>query len=170
MANADRLRRMGKLGGGQAIDPVVGILGNFRTGMGDAGEVNHDLHAAEQRAPLDRAGEIGHRNHFDRTRKHIGRLAHRRAYRMSGVGKIGHQRSADEARCAGDQDTAQVRPRAKLVSRPPTIAAPQPSAITDAILPGQTTVLSASATSARLTANTRATISRTLKPRSVAIW
>ena len=168
MANADGFCRAGKLGGRQPIDPVIGFLGDPRAGMGDAGEVNHGLDAFKQSAPLDRAGQVGNRNHLDRARKHIRGLAHRRPHRMSRARQLGHQCAADEARRPGDQDASHGLPRAKLRSRPPTNTAAQPTAIVATTGPGHSTVAIANATSATLTTNTRATIAGTLKPRLVA--
>ncbi len=90
----EALGGVGKLGGGQAIDAVVGLLGDARAGVGDAGEMHHGLDALEQRAPFDRAGQIGHRHHLDRARKHVGRLPHRRANRIAEACKLGDQSCA----------------------------------------------------------------------------
>ena len=129
MANADGLRGAGEFGGRQPIDPVIGFVGDLRAGMGDAGEMHHGLDALEQCAPLDRAGQVGHRDHLDRARKDVGGLAHRGPHRMARARQIGHQGAADEARRAGDQDPRHGLPRAKLQQQPADQTAAPASAI-----------------------------------------
>src|SRR5262249_56349756 len=65
MAYADRFRRSRQLSGRQAVDPVIGLLGNLRPGMRNSGEMNHSLNVFQQRSPFDRAGQIGYGDEFD---------------------------------------------------------------------------------------------------------
>ena len=94
MADAGDLGGVRKLGGGEAVDPVIGLLGDARPGMRDAGEMHHGFGALQQRAPFDRPGEVGHRHDFDRARKDIGRLPHRGADGVAGLGESGRRARA----------------------------------------------------------------------------
>ena len=119
MADAGGLRGVGQFGGREAIDPVIGLLGDVRAGMRDAGEMHHRLDTLEQRAPFDRPGQVGDRHHLDRSRGNTSagcRIAARTEW--PGFGKLGDQRAADEARCAGDEDARHDLPRAKLPEQP----------------------------------------------------
>ena len=116
MANADGFRGACQFGGRQAVDSVIGLLGNLRPGVRDAGQVNHRLDVSEQRAPFDRARQIRYRNHLDRPREYIRWLPHRRSHGVSRVGKFGDQGASDEARCAGYKYARHDLLRAKLHS------------------------------------------------------
>ena len=170
VANAGGLRGTCQFGGRQAVDSVIGLLGNLRRGVRDPGEVNHRLDTIEQRAPFDPAPQIRYRNHLDRPRECVRRLPHRRSHGMYRVGQFGDQGASDEAGCAGHKYARHDLPRAKFHNSEPTRVVPPPSATTALHGPGHNTLAAASATSRRLTANTRATISETLHPRSVASW
>ena len=170
MANANGLGRLCQFGGRQAVDPVIGVLGDLRAGVRDAGQMDHRLDPLEQRAPFDRTGQVGDRHHLDVAREYIRRLPHRRAHGISEPRQLRDQRASDEARCAGDENVRHDLPREKRYSSQPTSAPPPPSAATVLSGPGHSTLAAASATSARFTANTWAMISGTLKPRSVASW
>src|SRR5262249_26453374 len=132
----------------------------------------HDhVHVRQQRPPFERAGEIGDRDDFDRAGENIRRLAHGGAKAMALPRQVFDERSSDEARGAGNQDAHQVfLPRAKRASSQATRAIPIASEIAETMTSTRATVSRASPTSARLSMNTRPTISGTVKPPSVARW
>ena len=113
MANADSPRCACQFGCRQAVDSVIGLLGNLGPGVCNTGEVNHRRDVLEQRAPLDWMRQIRYGNYLDRAREYIRRLPHRGSDRMSRVGKFGDQGASDKARCAGHKYARHDLPRAK---------------------------------------------------------
>jgi hypothetical protein len=113
MANAVGFRGVCQFGGRQAVNSVLGVLGNLRSGVRDTGEVNHSFDVPEQGAPFDRASQIRNRNHLDRAGENIRRLPHCCSHGMPRVGKFGAQSASDEPRCAGYKYARHDLPRAK---------------------------------------------------------
>src|ERR1700704_3777924 len=136
--------------------------------MRDAGEMHDGVDIADEGPPFDGTGEIGHRHHLHRARKNIGGRPHGGAHAVPLRRKLVDERAPDEARGTGDQDAHQGFPRANRSNSQPTNTAPAMSAASEAMRLALATAMSASATSARLTANTRAMISGTVKPPSMA--
>src|SRR5258708_1201461 len=128
------------------------------------------LDAFEQRAPFDRASQVGHRHHLDIAWEHIRRLSHRRPHRIPKPRQLCDQRASDESRCPGDENARHDLPRENRTSNHPPSAPPPLSAIMVLSGPGHSTLAAASATSAKFVAKTWVMIWGTLNPRSVASW
>src|SRR5712691_6208946 len=136
--------------------------------MRDAGEMHDGVDVADEGAPFDGSGEVGDRHHLHRARKNVGGRPHGGANAVPLRGQLVDERAPDEARGTGDQDAHQGFPRAKRKSSQPTNSAAAMSAASETMRLAVAMAMRASATSARLTANTWATISGTVKPPSMA--
>ena len=134
--------------------------------MRDAGEMHDRVHAGEQGRPVDVSREIADLRGLDAVRKRL-RAPHRRAHPMAGTGERGRERPADQAGRAGHQHLHRL-PRAKVPSSQATSAPPSASVARSTRRSGSIALTSASVASARLSTNTRTTISVTENPPSVA--
>ena len=148
---------------GLMIDAVVALQCGRAIGMGDAGEMDDNVHAGEQRRPVERRREIGKRHRLDvGSARHLLDVARGGAHVDPGIRQRRRQRPADEARCAGDEDAGHGRGRLKVTSSQVTLSTPRASAAKAAKRVWIRLAASASATSATLTTKTRVTISMTL--------
>src|SRR5436305_891494 len=155
------------------IDAIVGGFRNIRADMCDPGKMHDRIHAADQWGPVDRRRQIGQRRNLDARGKTLrAPLAHRRTDRVPGAVKRGDKRAPDKTRRAGHQNAAFVRRhrllRANVINSHATSAPPSASVARSTRGSGSIALTMASPASARLSTNTRTTISRTEKPLLVA--
>ena len=136
--------------------------------MGDTGKMHDCIDLTDERAPFDRARQVGDRHHLHRAGKDVGRRAHGGAYAVALRRQVIDERASDEAGGTGDEHAHQDLPRAKCISSQPTATAAATSEANETMLLAAEMEIRASATSTRLTAVTRVTISATVKPRSRA--
>ncbi len=151
------------------VHPVVQRVRNLGADMRDAGKVHDRIHVGDQRRPVDRACKVALRHDLNTCGKvQSAPLARRRAHRVSGLGKRNRQRTADESRRAGHQNAGHRLPRWKVISSQATSAPPIASTAMSTVMSGSIALTSASTPSATFSVNTRATISVTENPPSVA--
>src|SRR5262245_44888891 len=118
MPDAVRLGGICQFGGRETVDPIVGLLGNLRSGVRDTRQVNHRLDIPEQRPPFDRTSQVGDGDDLDRARKNIRRLSHRCPHRMSRVGKFVDKNASDKPRCTRHKYARHDVPRGETATEP----------------------------------------------------
>ncbi len=151
-------------------DAIVNGIVDAGADVSDAGQMNHRLDTRQQRRPIDRLAVVRNGNLLDTDGKRGGGgIARRGTHRRAGLGQRAHQRLADEAGGAGDED-APAHGRARTKDSISHATSPIPirraTMLLQAVL--STTLSAANATSPTLTKNIRPTICMLVKPLSRA--
>src|SRR5205807_4099651 len=144
-----------EVGARQMIDALVRGLGDIGTHVRDAGKVHDGIHAADQRRPIERRGEVAEgRKRDTRWKALTAPIADGRADCVAGAVERGDKRAPDKARGAGHQNaTLGSRHRllrANVISSHATSAPPSASTARSTRGSGSIALTMASPASARV--------------------